>query len=141
MSNSDLFDLNVEFDSNIYLNQEKDINAVLKTKGSNELYTKKNVKVSLEEIYVGNLEKDVSYEELYEFLSRFGKLEYLNMIYDKNKKRQVFKGYGFAKYEDKSLHEKVIKQSNMFSLKGKKVIIGEKLGIINFLIKRKRKYS
>ena len=130
MPNSELFDLNVEYNQNVYHNQEKNIDIITKTKESIELYTKKNVKISLEEIYVGNVERDVTYDELFEFLSRFGKLEYLNMIYDKNKNRPVFKGYGFARYHDKILHTTVLNQSNMFSLRGKKVILGEKLGTL-----------
>jgi RNA recognition motif-containing protein len=128
MPNSELFDLKIEYDRNIYESQEKNMDILLKTKSTNNVLTNKNLKVSLEEIYVGNLNKDTTYEELYEFLSNFGNLDNLNMIYDEHKKRKIFKGYAFVKFLESSLHKKIISYSNTFSLRGRKVIFAEKLG-------------
>jgi hypothetical protein len=46
------------------------------------------------------------------------------MTYDR---RNKFLGHAFVKYKLMSLHQSVIKNSNLFSLKGRKVVISEKL--------------
>jgi RNA recognition motif-containing protein len=91
-----------------------------------DLLTQKNkkIKISKEELYVGNLDRSTSYEEIYDFLKRFGDIEYLNMMNDRKDK---FLGHCFVKFNNIQLHDNIIKQSNMFSLKGRKVIIGEKV--------------
>ncbi len=87
-------------------------------------YTDKNVRISKEELYLGNINRSVIYEELFDFLSKFGQLEYLNMVYD-NKNR--FLGYAFVKYKSLLIHDELLKHSNEYSLNGRRIIISEKV--------------
>jgi RNA recognition motif-containing protein len=84
----------------------------------------KDVNIVKDELYLGNIHHDLVYEELYEFLSKFGELDFLNMIADNRGKSQ---GFAFAKFKNLAVHEKLIKQSNSYSLKGRKLVISEKI--------------
>lgn len=122
MFESELYDIsNIEHTPNPFKDVSNDITSLFLNKTK---YTDKKFKISTEEIYVGNLDRNLSYDELYEFLKRFGELDHVNMICDN---RNRFLGYAFVKYKNTLLHKDVIKNSNEYSLYGKKVTIGEKL--------------
>ena len=81
MTNSELYDLNIEYTKNPFLGVPDDVKSVVNNKIN---YTNKNLTINYDEVYVGNLDNFISYEELHEFLSRFGDVDYINMIMDKN---------------------------------------------------------
>jgi hypothetical protein len=87
-------------------------------------YADKKYKISKDELYIGNLDQRVGYDQIFDFLSQFGELEFLNLVYDK---RNRFMGHAFARFKDISIHTKLIAKTNEYSLNGRKVIIGEKV--------------
>lgn len=124
MSHTELFDVSgVDYTNDLFKNVADDLESIISD--NQHKFTSKNLVVSKDEIYVGNLNRDLQYEELAEFLGRFGELEALNMISDKKTNR--FLGHAFVKFKDRRVHDMVIKQSNEYSLKGRKVIISQKL--------------
>jgi hypothetical protein len=123
MTKSELFDITTEHTQDIFkdIHQHDDLTSLFLAKSS---YHDRKLKVSKEELYVGNLDRNTKYDELMEFLRRFGEVEYLKMSYDK---RGKFLGHAFARFKIISLHDEVISQSGQFSLNGRKVILGEKV--------------
>jgi len=80
MTNSELYDLNIEYTQNPFENQPTDLKSALSNKKN---YADKNLTVNYDEIYVGNLDNYLRYEDLSDFLVRFGEIDYINMAYDK----------------------------------------------------------
>jgi RNA recognition motif-containing protein len=87
-------------------------------------YKERNVKVIKDELYLGNLHQDLQYEELIQFLSSFGEVEFLNIIV--NDKGKAL-GFAYAKFKNSAIHDKLLSQSNYYSLKGRKLVISEKI--------------
>jgi len=58
-------------------------------------------------------------DEIYEFLSRWGPIESLEIIYDPYTKKH--KGYGFFKFSDLKFTKKALLDSGKFSLLGRKI--------------------
>jgi RNA recognition motif-containing protein len=104
-------------------------------------YESKKIKINRDELYLGNLDRDLKYEDIFEFLSQFGKLDNLIMNYMKNKNdgrrdkksKNLFSGFCFVKFKDEQIHDKLIKNSNLYSLRNRKVIFSEKLEKIQTL--------
>ena len=82
MTNSELYDLNIDYTPNPFENQPQDLKSVLTNK---KVYSDKNLTVNYDEIYIGNLDTYLNYEDLNDFLSRFGQIEYINMQFDKQR--------------------------------------------------------
>jgi hypothetical protein len=110
---------NVEYTLDAFREVNENLDTVITPKNAF-----KDINIIKEEIYLGNIHHDLVYDELYEFLSKFGELEFVNMINDHKGK---FQGYAFAKFKNLSVHDKLIKQSNYYSLKGRKLVISEKI--------------
>lgn len=124
MSHSELFDLTgVEYTGDIFKTVADDLESFISE--TNQKLANKNLTVSKEELYIGNLHRDLQYEELAEFLSRFGDVENLNMITDKRSNK--FLGHAFVKFKDRKIHPIAVSHTNSYSLKGRKVVISEKL--------------
>lgn len=122
MTESDIADLNnVESTGDIFRDVSDDLTLsfIAKTK-----YGDKNLKISKEEIYIGNLDRSLTYDELFDFLKQFGEISHLHMVYDK---RNRFLGHAFVKFKFPSNHDEILTKSNEYSLRGRKVVIGEKV--------------
>lgn len=61
-------------------------------------------------------------DEIYEFLTRWGPVESLEMVYDQYSKKH--KGYGFFKFSNLRDMKKALLDSNKFGLNGRKIFIG-----------------
>lgn len=101
-------------------------------------YEEKKIKINKSELYVGNLDRYLTYDEIHDFLTQFGELETLKMNYDnKNshpkKNKQIFLGNCFVKYKNLETHDKLLSFSNYYSLRNRKIIFSEKLEKIQTL--------
>ena len=122
MMNSDLYEFaNVNHSIDLFKDVSNDLSSIFITK---DKYEEKNIKISKDELYIGNLSHNLTYEDLYDFLIRFGQIDFLNMIYDRKNK---FLGYAFLKFKSISVNEELLKHSNEFSLKGRRLIISQKV--------------
>ena len=88
-----------------------------------EKFNLENIKVIKDELYLCNLDRYLSYEELMDFLSQFGNVISLDMVY-RNKR---FTGCASVKYSDIKVHNDLLKKNNYYVLKGRKVGIREKI--------------
>ena len=61
-------------------------------------------------------------DEIYDFLSRWGPIASLEIVYDQYTKKH--KGYGFFKYTNLKDMKKALLDSNKFSLNGRKIFFG-----------------
>ena len=77
-----------------------------------------------DELFVGNVNKNASYEEIYEFLSKFGEVDRLEM----GKVRGKFGGYVYAKFSDRLVSDQLLKESNEYSLLGQKIVFDKRVG-------------
>jgi hypothetical protein len=122
MTKSELFDITTEHTQDIFKDfNQQDLTSLLLAKSS---YDDRKLKVSKDELYIGNLDMYTKYDELLDFIRRFGEVENLKMSYDK---RGKFLGHGFVRFKNILLHDEIISQSGKFSLNGRKVILGEKV--------------
>jgi len=128
MISADLFEFsNIDHSNDIFKDIPDDLSSLFIAKNK---YADKKIKINKEELYIGNINQNVTYEELYDFLSRFGDVDFLNMIYDRKNR---FQGYAFAKFRSIAVNEELLKHSNEYSLKGKRLIISEKVEKIESL--------
>lgn len=82
MFSSELFDITGnEYTGDIFTAVKDDINVSFLPIG--DRFSEKNLKVSKDELYVGNLHQTTTYDELNDFLSQFGEVDFVNMISDK----------------------------------------------------------
>ena len=88
-----------------------------------EKYNLQNIKITKDELYLCNLDHYLTYEELHDFLSQFGKVIELNMIY-RNKR---FTGGAYVKFSDLKVQNDLLKKNNYYTLKGRKIGIREKI--------------
>jgi hypothetical protein len=97
----------------------------------------KNLKVVKDELYLGNLHHDLQYEELHEFLSKFGEVDFLNMICN-DKGRSL--GFAYTKFKNPDeIHKKLLNLTNYYSLKGRKLVISERVDKVTTLEDIERK--
>lgn len=104
-------------------------------------YETKKIHVIKSELYVGNLDRYLTYEDIYQFLSQFGEVEKLKLNYNfkgsdkghKKSSKQYFAGNCFVKFKNVDIHEKLIALSNAYSLRNRKVVFSEKLEKIQSL--------
>ena len=81
-----------------------------------------NVKLLSKKIYVGNLSFDVTEEQVKELFSKFGKVDSIAMITDRDSGR--FRGYCFVEMET-SAANKAINTLNDTDLNGRKMTVNE----------------
>ena len=74
-------------------------------------------------IYVGNLSKDVSDEDLKNAFSPYGQLESSVIIKDKFSGES--KGFGFVEVQSVAEGQKAIRELNGKELKGKEIVVNE----------------
>ena len=86
-------------------------------------YNCQNIKVIKDELYIYNIDKYSSYDDVYEYMSTFGKVLKLEMIYHKHK----FTGNAFIKFADIKLHNTLLQRDNYYTFKGRKVRIKERI--------------
>lgn len=117
---------------NIYKNIPDNLDLVFSTY---KKYEAKKVRFNKDEIYVGNLDRYLTYDDIYQFLSQFGQVADLKLNYsfkgsDKSNRKnskKFFAGNSFVKYKDLNVHDKLIAFSNQYSIRGRKVIFSEKV--------------
>lgn len=74
-------------------------------------------------IYVGNLSREVTDNDLNQLFSTYGALKSSKVIRDMFS--QDSKGFGFVEMQNKSEGEKAISELNGKELKGKKIVVNE----------------
>ncbi len=100
-------------------------------------YETRKMRFNKEEIFVGNLDRYLKYDDIFEFLTRFGQIADLKLNYsykggsekfsrNKNNKN-FFAGNCFVKYKDPNVHDKLLTFSNHYSIRGRKVLFSEKV--------------
>jgi RNA recognition motif-containing protein len=133
MWESELKDLgSVEYSQDIFKEVTEDISKLF----TRDPFREKNLKVIKDELYLGNLHHDLQYEELFDFLSKFGEVDFLNMIFN-DKGRSM--GFAYAKFKNISINEKLLNLTNYYSLKGRKLVISERVDKIATLEDIERK--
>ena len=84
-----------------------------------------NIKIVHDTLFLCNLDHSLTFEELNEFLSQFGKVNKIEMIHKKNALT------AFVQFNDPKIHKILLEKNNLFNLKGRKVGIREKTIKIN----------
>ncbi len=74
-------------------------------------------------IYVGNLSKEVTEDDLTEIFSKFGAIKSAKVIKDLFTSES--KGFGFVEMNDNAEAQKAINELNATDLKGKKIVVNE----------------
>jgi len=74
-------------------------------------------------IYIGNLSKDVTEDDLQGAFSKYGTIKSAKIIRDLMTSEP--KGFGFVEMNDKDAAVKAIEELNGIELKGKKIIVNE----------------
>lgn len=74
-------------------------------------------------IYIGNLSKDVTEDDLQEAFSKYGAIKSVKVIKDLFTSES--KGFGFVEMNDKDAALKAIEELNTSELKGKKLVVNE----------------
>jgi hypothetical protein len=121
MWESELHDLgSAEHGGDIFKEVNEDISASF----IKDPFKEKNLKSTRDELYLGNLHHDLVYEELFEFLSKFGEVDSLQMF---SNERGRSLGFAYAKFKNTAIHDKLLGLSNYYSLKGRKLVISEKI--------------
>jgi len=136
MSNEELID-SAQTDNpaiipqDIYKNIPNNLDLIFSTY---KKYESKKIRFVKDELFVGNLDRYLTYDDVYQFLSQFGeilelKLNFSNKGFEKNGRgnKKVFAGNCFVKYKDLNIHDKLMAFSNQYSLRGRKVIFSEKV--------------
>lgn len=76
------------------------------------------------EIYIGNIDYSTKYNDLYEFLQKFGDID--RLIYPQ--KDEKFLGYAFIIYvNNQEIHDSILNLNNRVSLNGRKLIFNERV--------------
>lgn len=104
-------------------------------------YESRKMRFKKDEIYVGNLDRYLTYQDILDFLSQFGEVADLKLNYSfkgseksrNSKNVKLFAGNCFVKYKDSNVHDKLIAFSNQYSIRGRKVIFSEKVEKIQSL--------
>ena len=86
-----------------------------------------NIKIFHDTLFLCNLEHSLTYDELNDFLSSFGKVNKIEMIY----KKKFFTGTAFVQFNDLKIHKNLLEKNNYYNLKGRKIGIREKTIKIN----------
>ena len=74
-------------------------------------------------LYVGNLSKNVTEEDLKQVFSSYGNIESTAIILDRFSRES--KGFGFVELQSQTEGQRAIKELNSKEIKGKEIVVNE----------------
>lgn len=74
-------------------------------------------------LFIAGFDRFAKDDEISQFISRWGQLEVLDIVYDESSKRH--KGYCFAKFKELSSANKALLDAHKYTLNGRRIFVGK----------------